>query len=197
MELADLRLIVEGIADQKFLTDYISYQFGIELEDDHFVRIGGNDDQKLSSKSSVLQLNEEGRNLVIFDADNDFLGNKQRYSNFFSKLVQSYQIFLFPNNNNGGNLENLLLSIINPKHQDIIDCLESYARCLGDQKKGYKTPPLKTKVFAYLDVQLSPKQEKFAKEEKRNYKNREHWNLDHEALEPLKEFLKTVFTDGQ
>ena len=60
-----------------------------------------------------------------------------------------------------------------------------------------KTPPTltipakKTKIYAYLETLLgkSRSQKKLIKDANRNYKNTQHWNLDAEYLEPLKEFL--------
>ena len=61
-----------------------------------------------------------------------------------------------------------------------------------------KTPPTltipaqKTKIYAYLETLLgkSRSQKKLIKDANRNYKNTQHWNLDAEYLEPLKEFLQ-------
>ena len=61
-----------------------------------------------------------------------------------------------------------------------------------------KTPPTltipakKTKIYAYLETLLgtSKTQKKLIKDANRNYKNTQHWNLDAEYLEPLKEFLQ-------
>ena len=60
-----------------------------------------------------------------------------------------------------------------------------------------KTPPTltipakKTKIYAYLETLLgkSKTQKKQIKDANRNYENTQHWNLDAEYLEPLKEFL--------
>ena len=60
-----------------------------------------------------------------------------------------------------------------------------------------KTPPTlaipakKTKIYAYLETLLgkSKTQKKLIKDANRNYENTQHWNLDAEYLEPLKEFL--------
>lgn len=52
-------------------------------------------------------------------------------------------------------------------------------------------PVKKTKVNAYLETLLgkSRSQKKLIKDPYRNYENTQHWNLDAEYLEPLKEFL--------
>lgn len=194
MEREGLRLIVEGIADQKFLTDFISFHFSFNLEDSNFIRIDGNTDELLTKKAPVISLNVEGTNLAIFDADEDPQTTRSRYSAFFGRLVNNHDLFLFPDNTSTGNLETLLIQIVNPKHQSILDCLETYKNCLEQQSRGYKTPVLKTMVYAYLDTLLPRSKEKYAKEENRDYTNDEHWNLSYQVLTALKEFLRPYFT---
>ena len=53
------------------------------------------------------------------------------------------------------------------------------------------TPAKKTKIYGYLEALLgtSKREKELIKEKERNYKNTQHWNLDAEYLEPLREFL--------
>lgn len=61
-----------------------------------------------------------------------------------------------------------------------------------------KTPPTltipakKTKIYAYLETLpgKSKTQKKLKKDANRNYEKTQHWNLDAEYLEPLKDFLE-------
>ena len=101
-----------------------------------------------------------------------------------------FELFLFPNNSDSGNLEILLEKIINPKHSAIFECFDGYQNCLKGKSKSYKVPASKTKIFAYLDTLLSSQDEKFAKEDKRDYRNTNHWDLDNSYLNILKEFLE-------
>lgn len=52
-------------------------------------------------------------------------------------------------------------------------------------------PAKKTKIYAYLETLLgkSKTQKKLIKDANRNYENTQHWNLDAEYLESLKDFL--------
>ena len=50
---------------------------------------------------------------------------------------------------------------------------------------------LKTKIYAYVDTLLSKRDEDFAKEDKRDYLNTDHWNLSHDYLNPLESFLES------
>ena len=59
-------------------------------------------------------------------------------------------------------------------------------------------PVIKSKVFAYLDALLPSKNKKNDKydliqEKNRNYRNIQHWDLQYEYLNPLKEFLTPFF----
>ena len=49
----------------------------------------------------------------------------------------------------------------------------------------------KTKIYGYLEALLgeSKSQKELIKEANRNYENPQHWNLDAEYLEPLRNFL--------
>ena len=48
-----------------------------------------------------------------------------------------------------------------------------------------------TKIYGYLEALLgeSKSQKELIKEANRNYENPQHWTLDSEYLEPLKQFL--------
>ena len=58
-------------------------------------------------------------------------------------------------------------------------------------------PAKKTKIYAHFETLLgkSKTQKKLIKDANRNYENTQHWNLDAEYLEPLKEFLLQNIVD--
>ena len=51
------------------------------------------------------------------------------------------------------------------------------------------------KIYGYLEALLgeSKSQKELIKEANRNYENPQHWNLDAEYLEPLKQFILQCF----
>ena len=110
---------------------------------------------------------------------------------------------MLPNNKDAGALEDLLENIINPNNQPIFDCWEDYEKALVELDIPDRTPPplttpaKKTKIYGYLEALLgSTKDEKeLIKERNRKYENVQHWNLDAEYLEPLKEFLVKILSD--
>ena len=129
---------------------------------------------------------------MILDADNNFNARQQEVINDFAGFNEPISLFLFPNNNSSGSLENILCEAAIEKQ--IIQCFEEYEICIA----GHQTPVIKSKVFAYLDALLPSANKKNDKndliqEKNRNYRNANHWNLRHEFLNPLKEFLAPFF----
>jgi len=116
--------------------------------------------------------------LIILDADEDYAENRKKTEEILGGL--NVPLFLFPDNQSEGALENLLEQIIIPKHKGIFGCFEDYIECM--KKKGYIRPHMKEKIYAY-------EQEVGALKEKEKRFDPQYWDFDNSALEPLKEFL--------
>ena len=202
------RIFVEGDADKKFISDYYHHlflekvpQYSInhtgELKGD---RTGGY--KKLSDEINIREMrinaDQGGVNLVIFDADKDTEARRKELLAIQEKYGVEFELFLLPNNQDKGALEDLLENIINPNNRPIFDCWENYEKELvtldipGRTPPPLTTPAKKTKIYGYLEALLgeSNTQKEQIKEVNRNYENTQHWDLDAEYLEPLKEFLK-------
>ena len=200
-----IRIFVEGDADKKFISDYYHHlflekapQYSInhtgELKGD---RTGGY--KKLSDEINIREMrinaDQGGVNLVIFDADKDTEARRKELLAIQEKYGVEFELFLLPNNQDKGALEDLLENIINPNNSPIMDCWENYEKELvqldipGRTPPPLTTPAKKTKIYGYLEALLKPSQKELIKEAKRNYENTQHWNLDAEYLEPLKGFL--------
>jgi len=198
------QIIVEGTADKKFFEDYYRHLFHenapegsitLPIKDD---KTGGY--QKLFSENGINTLKEGmdygATNLVIFDADDDIEARRKELLSIRDRYGVEFELFLLPNNQDAGALEDLLEHIINPNNQPIFDCWQHYEDELVQQEIPGRTPPplttpaKKTKIYGYLEALLEPKQKDLIKERNRNYENTQHWDLDAEYLEPLKEFLK-------
>jgi hypothetical protein len=213
----EVHIFVEGDADVKFISDYISHikpDTKVEINREHKPNIakilqngsliavvhglrGWTDIENM--KTHISQLKDEGSNvLVIFDADTGknnggFAVRKKQIEDYALSLDE---IFLFPNNKDDEELETLLENIINEKNRPIFDYWEKYETCLREyaSKKTGKTlttPAKKSKIYAYLSALLddSKKQQDLAKDPNRNYKETEHWNLNADYLKPLQDFL--------
>jgi hypothetical protein len=199
-----IRIFVEGIADVKFLTDYIGHIApGFIIAKEVIIDTGGwtnIDSQKEKGESIQNQMRQNvdngGVNLVIFDADNDFKNRKQEIESWKSKYNLAFELFLLPNNQDIGALEDLLEKIIIDNNQPIFDCWNGFENCIQNNAsktmgKTLTIPAKKTKIYAYLEVLLgvTKREKEKIKERERNYKNNDHWNFDSEFLIPLKEFL--------
>ena len=202
------RIFVEGDADKKFISDYYHHlfqekapQYSINHTGDlKGEKTGGY--KKLSDEINIreMRINEDqgGVNLVIFDADKDVEARRKELEAIKEQYNVNFELFLLPNNKDKGALEDLLENIINPNNRPIFDCWENYEKELvtldipGRTPPPLTTPAKKTKIYGYLEALLgeSNTQKELIKEVNRNYENTQHWNLDAEYLEPLKEFLE-------
>lgn len=201
------RIFVEGDADKKFISDYYHHlfqekapQYSINHTGDlKGEKTGGY--KKLSDEINIreMRINEDqgGVNLVIFDADKDVEARRKELEAIKEQYNVNFELFLLPNNKDKGALEDLLENIINPNNRPIFDCWEKYEKELvtldipGRTPPPLTTPAKKTKIYGYLEALLgeSNTQKELIKEVNRNYENTQHWNLDAEYMEPLREFL--------
>ncbi len=193
-----VKIFVEGVADCKFIQDYIQYLFNVKLDKNDIIEIGGCDKKSLSLRIGTFQRNadEGGINLLIFDADDSFDEKQEELKRTKKELNIEFEIFLFPNHELPGDLEVLLSNIVSDKHNALVACWEQYENCLKTQEYSYTLPARKTKIYAYLEalVGKSNSQKEKIKERNRNYRNTDHWNLDTDYLQPLKTFLNQYFT---
>ena len=195
----EFNIFVEGVADARFFKQYVSHVFGEEVPDERLVILKGWDN--LKAEASALRMRSMtangGVNLVIVDADKNFSARKDEIERWKQTNAVEFELFLLPNNQDAGALEDLLENIINPNNQPIFDCWEHYEQELvtldipGRTPPPLTTPAKKTKIYGYLEALLfdSKSQKEQIKEVNRNYENSLHWNLDAEYLEPLKELL--------
>ena len=195
----EFNIFVEGVADARFFKQYINHLFGETVADERLIILKGWD--KLKTEASALRMRSMsangGVNLVVVDADKDFQGRKDEIERWQQANMVQFDLFLLPNNQDAGALEDLLENIINPNNRPILDCWEDYEKELvqldipGRTPPPLTTPAKKTKIYGYLEALLgeSNTQKEMIKEVNRNYENALHWNLDAEYLEILKEFL--------
>lgn len=195
----EFNIFVEGVADARFFKQYISHLFSEVVADERIVILKGWDN--LKTEASALRMRSMsangGVNLVIVDADKDFQARKDEIKRWQQANEVEFELFLLPNNQDAGALEDLLENIINPNNRPILDCWEDYEKELvkldipGRTPPPLTTPAKKTKIYGYLEALLgeSKSQKELIKEVNRNYENTQHWNFNAEYLEPLKEFL--------
>lgn len=205
------QIIVEGDADIKFFEDYYHHLFHEKAPVDSItLPIKGDSTggyKKLFSEDAINPLKENMaygvKNLIIFDADDDCEVRRAELLAIKEEFGVEFELFLLPNDKDAGALEDMLENIINPDNQPVMDCWSTYEGELGKVRIPSKTPPTltipakKTKIYAYLETLLgkSKTQKKLIKDANRNYENTQHWDLDAEYLDPLKEFLNKHLKD--
>ena len=177
-----LHFAAEG-DDVKFISDYLAF---LKLD---IVTIISTNTEGWTNLPKVKNRFEEssnkvGKNLVIFDANGDFNKRSHDIEETKKKLDISFELFLFPNNRDRGCVEDLLLEIINPKYKDFTGCFDDYLNCVNKCPYPPKNISLKSKFFAFLECTGQP-----TKISKLDFQNKEYWNLTHDALMPLREFL--------
>lgn len=201
----DFNIYAEGIADARFLKQYIRHVFGEDIADERFVVLKGWDNLKTEASAARMRSMSAngGVNLVIVDADKDFQARQKEIEKWQRANDVEFVLFLMPNNKDAGALEDLLENIINPNNKPIFDCWEGYEKELvkldipGRTPPPLTTPAKKTKIYGYLEALLGPSndEKKLIKERNRKYDNTMHWNLDSEYLEGMKEFLERNLTE--
>ncbi len=146
-------IFVEGPSDRIFLGAYLFYLYFQEKFPIKNFKVQ-NVDGKNNLSKRLLEIEKYDKTLIIFDADKNYESNKKEILKVVSKTKQTIseeQIFLFPNNQDDGDLETLLLKIAN--HKEFINCFESYLGCIK-KKEHYK--PIKdirkNMLYAYLEA---------------------------------------------
>ncbi len=164
-------IYTEGKSDKNFL----SWCLDVWKNKDHFdqahfdiIHVEGKDNLTLGDfpeKIKEILKNKDQtykQVCIIFDADKK--ESQERDAGFDNKLEHiceklkeegidfpREQIFLFPNNQDDGDLEDLLLKIA--KHEEFINCFESYLDCI--KKKEHYKPIKKIRknmLYAYLEA---------------------------------------------
>ncbi|WRE23798.1 hypothetical protein KVC47_01795 [Helicobacter pylori] len=153
MTSKEILIFVEGPSDRFFLEIYLLYLYFQERFPIKNFKVQ-NIDGKDNLFKRLFEIEKYDKTLIIFDADKDYESNKKEILKVVSKTKQTIseeQIFLFPNNQDDGDLEILLLKIAN--HKEFINCFESYLDCIK-KKEHYK--PIKnirkSKWYAYLEA---------------------------------------------
>lgn len=147
-----------------------------------------------------------GRTLVVFDADyntpeHEEGGYAQRRAALLNKVApydSAPEVYLFPEPNQDGDLEKLLLRLVTPRHQCVMDCYDGYETCLKQYPNEtgdgpyYNAPSDKRRLYDYVNVMPLT-----GDEWKRHHKgggqkifeNTDLWNLNASAIQPLRDFL--------
>ncbi|WRC08010.1 hypothetical protein KVE52_01825 [Helicobacter pylori] len=198
----EILIFVEGPSDKVFLEVYLYFLGNFLTKNFKVQNIKGKDN--LSKR--LLEIEKYDKTLIIFDTNKDYESNKKEILKVVSKTKQTIseeQIFLFPNNQDDGDLETLLLEIA--KHDDFLKCFEGYLECIKN-KEHYK--PIKnirkSKWYAYLEVlglenlDIFDSKGKIKEEHQEEYeKLKEVIDFNSNSLIPLKDFLGQFAENNQ
>ncbi len=185
-----ITVFVEGKADKRFLEDLIKINIDENFDHNKIKSLDGKDKLHLAVNSFLSNTKQGNRNIVVFDADSDYLTSLDGLKNKAAELgIKIDGLFLLPNNKDSGALEELLINLINPEHNDFLDCFNNYETCLKGNHK-FVSPAIKTKVYAYVDSLNKKRKLKIANEDQRDYSDKYFWNLGAPELYPLINFLK-------
>jgi hypothetical protein len=207
--MTNITIYVEGDGDAKFLQDFIQEHYNLNLQKGKdIIKTGGWGE--ISNKKREIEADKDysRTSLIVFDADspkNDG-GFKVRLQQVIDKIVEiesqigvsiSYDIFLFPNDQDDGALENMLENAINPTNQVVFECWESFEGCLSGKENinsldgRFTIPARKTKIYAYLETLLgeTKNEKEKVKDPKRDFRNKAHWDLYREYPLILKSFF--------
>lgn len=180
----------EGEEDKIFLLDFIHFRFG---DDEKYFEVEATHSKtKIPKVAPKLQENTDagGVNIIIFDADNDFEKAKNDILNEKEKNNLELDYFLFPDNENIGQFETLLMQICPIENLAFFDCWKSFYDCTDKLVNKKSSLYSKTESQCYCEIYLDKSIVRKIEKKKISYINSDAWNLKHTALEPLYLFLK-------
>lgn len=148
-------------------------------------------------------------NLIVFDADRatnassgvaipggGFTARRTELARQAAAGELDFEVFLLPTNSADGNLEDLLAHLIQPEHQQVLECFNAYETCMrgctAPNGQRYRLPVEKSRFFAYIEAMPLTGAERKAQKSRGGNKffgNAAYWNLDAPAIQPLRDFL--------
>ncbi|GAA8362816.1 hypothetical protein Hpkin12_01410 [Helicobacter pylori] len=195
----EILIFVEGLSDKIFLEVYLYFLEDFPIKNFKVKDVTGKD----NLPNRLLENEKYDKTLIIFDADKDYESNKKEILKVVSKTQQQQkiieeQIFLFPNNQDDGDLETLLLEIA--KHDEFLKCFEGYLECIKSKEHYEPIKKIrKSKWYAYLEAlgledltktDIFDNEGKIKKKHKEEYERlKEVVDFNSKSLIPLKNFL--------
>ena len=199
------KIFVEGKTDQALIQFLLEEKFAIKLNEgqvnDFIINCGGwtNLEKKTSVLLDPLRLENKGKNIIIFDADGKnneggFEKRKKKLESVAKKLKIEFKIFLFPNNENDGDLESFYSSCFKKEMKFFKDCWGNLYNCIEENniyKLDLNVPTSADMVFSYVDLFEKHKEEEYEnKKSKRNYFDKGLWEFDFENNKNLKNLIE-------
>ena len=162
--------------------------------------IGNLYNETILNQISLAQ--ESGEQVIVLaDADTTakgfgFAKRKKEIDNGMAAHALSFPCFIYPNNQDDGDVEVLMENAARRNlHSTFFDCFEDYEKCVSGAKdesgkQKYNVPNMKGKLHTYMTAQkLSRKLRDRLGSGDWLFDNPNYWDLNVDALEPLKDFL--------
>ena len=204
-----IKIYCEGITDQLFIADVVEKFFDIIIDRRRkknkinkcisenvieIINISGISSLRTDFVIDSLIDNQKlgGVNIVIFDADWKEIGNgnkgikncRQKLDNLKSEKNLDFEYYIWPNNQDDGQLENLLCELIPNSKKPIFNCIETNKNCLNSLNNGsIKKIGLKEVINFYLNTCYQSTDE-------RNYNDKNFWSLDENVSSNFQNFTK-------
>ena len=206
------KIFVEGETDQNFIAKILELRFGITFPhsgaelNTSIVSCDGW--TKLSNKIILrddFRRRNNGKNLIIIDADskNNDGGYAKRHNQLQAiaqELGVKFDIFLFPDNQSEGVLEDFYCSCFRPEMKFFDKCWQSMLGCFEQQNtdKVTLTPPtVYDKVFSYVDIFQAHRVGDYKNSKgKRNYFDSGLWEFDFNNNNNLKSLILFIENCG-
>ena len=120
------KIFVEGDADKRFISQLLEFLFKTSIDQGNIIKTSGWN-CLVSPKTEEVYVNQMNRtsadggvNLVIFDADADFEDRKKKLILWKERCHVDFELFLFPNNKDTGELEDLLENTFKSSGMNVI-----------------------------------------------------------------------------
>lgn len=201
-----IRIFCEGISDQRFLRDFLKVHYEINISDEdlkknQFIENMGSWNKLKSLEQKIKESHSDYTSLIFLDADDEKVIDKPGFDatiKFVTELMATwnwlkYDIFVLPNHQDAGTVEDLLENVINKQHSQIFDCWNEFENCLS-KDKSLTIPAKKSKIYSYLECLhgLTNQEKDKCKDSYRDFQDENLWeirNLKNPYILKLKEFL--------
>lgn len=196
-----IKIFCEGISDQRFLRDFLKVHYEINISDEDlkknkFIENMGSWNKLPSLDLKIKESYSDYISLIFLDADDEKVTDKSGFDGtikFVTELMTAwnwtkYDIFVLPNHQDKGTVEDLLENVINKKHSQIFECWNEFEYCLS-KDKSLTIPAKKSKIYSYLEC-LNEKDD--CSDRNRDFQDENLWeirNLENPYILKLKDFL--------
>ena len=201
-----IRIFCEGISDQRFLRDFLKVHYGINISDEDLkknkiIENMGSWNKLTSLDLKIKESYSDYTSLVFLDADDEKVTDKPGFDatvKFVTELMTAwnwakYDIFVLPNHQDKGTVEDLLENVINKKHSQIFECWNEFENCLS-KNKSFTIPAKKSKIQSYLECLhgVTNQEKDKCKDPNRDFQDESLWDikdLENPYILKLKKFL--------